>query len=231
MFVRWSSVEASGLAIEAALWMLTIHLVWSLQMRPKKRITIVAVFAFRLLIVPIIIFRLHYLNPSRNDDVNYSTIPAAILTAGALHFSIVATSLTTLKPFITVFRQPVLTYGSGSGGTAGRSDDPCDTYHKLELFRRVNRQQEVSGDSARWRPDQGSAQRPIVEEPSKAYTPKGRNLGADAGRPYHGHANRPPRRMNRAMSDGAAAPTHASERICIQKTTEVRVWYDDYMLN
>lgn len=47
--LRWFGIEISGLVIELALWLLSIHLVWNLQMRLQKRIFILGAFGFRLL--------------------------------------------------------------------------------------------------------------------------------------------------------------------------------------
>lgn len=169
--------------------------------------------------------RLFYLDPSRNDDANYSSIIAAIFTAGALQFSIVATSVTALKPFLTVFNQPMFAYGSG--GIVGRSADSGDPYYKLEMFRRVDRKVEISDDSANWRPDQGSAQRSITAEPGRAFTRVRREGDSgDRSRPYKGSATRPPRAA-RTSDDAASAQTDGSERMIIQKTTEVMVRYED----
>lgn len=49
MFVRWIVVEAGGMVVEALLWALSIHLVWSLQMQRNRRVFIVAAFGVRLL--------------------------------------------------------------------------------------------------------------------------------------------------------------------------------------
>ena len=56
MFSRWIGVEATGLAVEVALWALAIHLVMSLQMQRNRCIFIIAAFGFRLLkVLPILI--------------------------------------------------------------------------------------------------------------------------------------------------------------------------------
>ncbi|KAJ6782936.1 hypothetical protein PWT90_03088 [Aphanocladium album] len=226
MFSRWIGVEASGLAVEVALWALAIHLVWSLQMQRNRRVFIVGAFGFRLLLIAIVTGRLYYLDPSRNDDVNQSSIIAAIFTSAALQFSILATSVTALKPFLTVFNQPM--YAVGSGAIVGRSADSGDPYYKLEMFRRVDRKVEISDDSANWRPDQGSAQRSITAEPGKVFTRQKRNeASVDRSRPYTGLANRPPRAALSSADDAASAQTDASDRMIIQKTTEVVVCYED----
>jgi len=50
-YYRWIAIEAVGLAIEVALWALSIALIWGLQMRLRKRTTILASFGCRLLFV------------------------------------------------------------------------------------------------------------------------------------------------------------------------------------
>jgi hypothetical protein len=49
LYHRWIAVETSGLVVEACLWLLSISLVWGLQMRLQKRMLILAIFGFRLL--------------------------------------------------------------------------------------------------------------------------------------------------------------------------------------
>ncbi|KAJ3494565.1 hypothetical protein NLG97_g4000 [Lecanicillium saksenae] len=226
MFSRWVGVEATGLVVEVALWGLATHLVWSLQMQQNRRVFIVGAFGFRLLLIAIVAGRLYFLDPRRNGDVNHSSIIAAIFTSGALQFSILATSVTALKPFLTVFNQPM--YTVGSAGLAGRSADSGDPYYKLEMFRRVDRNVEISDDSANWRPDHGSAQRSITAEPGKVFVRQKKNEGSvDRSRPYTGSANRPPRAALSSADDAASAQTDASDRMIIQKTTEVMVRYED----
>lgn len=134
-----------------------------------------------------------------------------------------ATSVTALKPFLTVFSQPMFAYGSG--GIIGRSADSGDPYYKLEMFRRVNRQIEISDDSANWRPDHPTTNRSITAQPDKAFVRHRREDHADeSARPYHGSANRPPRAANRSA---ASDDDDASDRMIIQKTTEVTVLYED----
>ena len=48
-YYRWIAVEATGLALEVALWMLSLSLIWGLQMKIKKRVLILSPFGCRLL--------------------------------------------------------------------------------------------------------------------------------------------------------------------------------------
>ncbi|KAM3498494.1 hypothetical protein MY10362_008189 [Beauveria mimosiformis] len=169
------------------------------------------------LLSPIVITRLYYLAPSNNNDPNQSSVIAAIYTAAALQFSIVATCFTALKPFLAVFRQPVVAYGS-SGGILGFNAGLGESCSKLKLFRRVKRLPEGSDASANWRPDQGSAQRSITAKPGRAVTRKRRDdKDDDRDRLDHSCINLPRRASNRAMDDGASTQTDESDRIMIQR--------------
>ncbi|OAA53275.1 Transcription factor [Cordyceps fumosorosea ARSEF 2679] len=203
VFRRWSGIECSGLVLSAALWGLTVHLIWTLQMRLSRRIVILLVFGFRLLTVPIIFLRVHSLVPNVNPDPNYSTIPAAIFTAAALQFSVISTSLTALKPFLRVFRPPVL--ASVTGRAAGETD------HGLAMFRRVDRNSHQRSDESAtdlWGKTVG------LPPPGRAVVRR-----RDEGRPYYGSANKPPcgtsrvqRRQAAAMDLPALAPAPADRK-------------------
>ncbi|KAM3508513.1 hypothetical protein MY11210_006688 [Beauveria gryllotalpidicola] len=193
----------------------------------SRRSLIIAAFGFRLLVLPLVIMRLYHLAPSNNDDLNHSSIIAAIYTAAVLQLSIVATSVTALKPFLAVFRQPMLAYGS-IGGMLGRSADLGESGCKLKMFHRVRRLPEGSGDSASWWPDQHpSAERSITAEPGRAVTRKGRDDGGHDGERLYHHSfmNLPRRATNRAMDDGASTETDESDGMIIQRTTKVTVLY------
>lgn len=171
--------------------------------------------------------RLIYLAPNKNNDPNQTTIISGILTSGALQFSIIASSVTALKPFLTVFNQPVFAY---HGAISGRSADSADPYYKLEMFRRVDRKVEVTDDSANWRPDHNSTQRSITAQPGKALTrtrSEG-NQGASSSQAHNGYANGPPKAANGSFisEGGESADTGASDIMIIKKTTEVMVRYE-----
>jgi uncharacterized membrane protein (UPF0136 family) len=48
-WIRWIAVEVVGLALEVALWLMSLSLVWGLQMKLTKRILILGAFGGRLL--------------------------------------------------------------------------------------------------------------------------------------------------------------------------------------
>ncbi len=50
-YARWIAIDSSGLLIDIVLWVLSVNLVWGLQMKLRKRIFILVAFAVRLLYV------------------------------------------------------------------------------------------------------------------------------------------------------------------------------------
>ncbi|EXJ66100.1 uncharacterized protein A1O5_10715 [Cladophialophora psammophila CBS 110553] len=100
LYHRWLAVEAIGLAIEVALWALSIFLIWNLQMRLRKRVMILAAFGCRLFLIPLIALRLVYLSPAKNENPTVTSIIPHILTEAALEYSVLCTSITALKPFL-----------------------------------------------------------------------------------------------------------------------------------
>ncbi|KAJ9607858.1 hypothetical protein H2200_007937 [Cladophialophora chaetospira] len=120
LFHRWIAIEAVGLGIEVALWALSISLIWGLQMRLHKRLTILTAFGCRLLLIPLIALRLVYLSPAQNNDPTVTSIIPAILTEAALEFSLLSTSITALKPFLRPLHTSAVV--NSVGGNA--SSDP-----------------------------------------------------------------------------------------------------------
>jgi hypothetical protein len=134
-YFRWIAVEATGLAIEVALWMLSISLIWGLQMKIQKRVLILNAFGCRLMyiplpllspsrkltqplrLIPIVAIRLFYLYPSENYDPTLTSILPHILTEGALAYAIISTSITALKPFLKPFHSGAIMNTVGGGGS------------------------------------------------------------------------------------------------------------------
>ncbi|KIX02270.1 uncharacterized protein Z518_08209 [Rhinocladiella mackenziei CBS 650.93] len=122
LYVRWIAVETTGLAVEVVLWMLSVSLVWGLQMKIQKRVLILVAFGCRLLLIPVVAIRLRYLSPDENHDPTFTSILAHILTEGALEYALISTSITSLKPFLKPFHTGAIVNtvgGSGSGLYSG----------------------------------------------------------------------------------------------------------------
>lgn len=131
----WIAVEATGLAVEVALWILGISLIWGLQLKIQKRMLTLSVFGCRLLyilllplnpsrklnqllrLIPIVAMRLLYLSPRENYKPTLTIIPPHILTELALEYTLISTSITAPKPFLKPFHTGAIVNTVGGGGS------------------------------------------------------------------------------------------------------------------
>ncbi|KAM3509008.1 hypothetical protein MY11210_006503 [Beauveria gryllotalpidicola] len=103
MFRRWLGIEISGILIELVLWGMAAHLVWGIQLKTSKRVLIICAFGARLLVVVLVAVRLVFLDPRVNTGPARGATIADFLTEACVHFSIIASSATTLKPLLMPF--------------------------------------------------------------------------------------------------------------------------------
>ncbi|KAM3563762.1 hypothetical protein MY1884_001126 [Beauveria asiatica] len=257
-FIRWISIEIIGAVIELAIWVLAVHLVWTLQMTLRKRIYILSAFSVKLVSVHIVqafarvsnIFhrlvvliglRLKYLSPSRNWDPTLTSIMPGIFTQAVLHFSIIASCVTTLKPFLRHF-DPTYVLESADLSSSKRSrasiNASRDPYYRLGAINRLNRTGHDPNDKVNWRPYQGPKQADLYSAAyhdssatqSSQSSREGRLLRASRsiGANLRGVA---PSRQDGAMQsknevDVASLRTDASDRMIIQRKTEVSVKHE-----
>ncbi|KAM3484817.1 hypothetical protein MY8738_001936 [Beauveria namnaoensis] len=84
-----------------------------------------------------------------------------IFTQAVLHFSIIASCVTTLKPFLRHF-DPTYVLESADVHSSKRSrasmNASRDSYHRLGAINRVNRSNDDPNDKVNWRPYQGPTQ-------------------------------------------------------------------------
>ncbi|KAM0738507.1 hypothetical protein ACQRIT_006244 [Beauveria bassiana] len=144
----------------------------------RKRIYILSAFGVKLMsvhtllasarisnichrLVILIGLRLKYLAPSRNWDPTLTSIMPGIFTQAVLHFSIIASCVTTLKPFLRHF-DPTYVLESADVHSSKRSrasmNASRDSYHRLGAINRVNRSNDDPNDKVNWRPYQGPTQ-------------------------------------------------------------------------
>lgn len=117
LWARWIVVEIAGLVVEIGLWFMSLSLVWGLQMRLSKRVLILGAFGGRLLIAPILAGRLYLLSPGENDNATWTSVLPGILTEAALEYSLIATSITALKPFLRPFHTGAIVNSVGGAGS------------------------------------------------------------------------------------------------------------------
>lgn len=235
MHIRWIIVETTGMVIEVANWFLAVHLIWSLQMTLRKRIYILSTFGVKLMVVIFIAFRLVFLAPARNLDPTLTSIMPAILTQAVLHFSMIASCVTTLKPFLRHFG-PTIVLESANVSSGKRSRDP---YYHLDVLgggsgssRRAS-----ANDSINWRPYQGLAHASASHDAS-ATTQSGRRGGKvgrllrtsrSVGSGLRSAAQSRGRSAIRSRSRGDEQSTRTDplDRLVIERTTEVSVEHED----
>ncbi|KAJ3475942.1 hypothetical protein NLG97_g9291 [Lecanicillium saksenae] len=247
LFIRWMVIEVIGIMVEVAIWLLAAHLVWTLQMQLRKRIYILSAFGFRLFLVVFIALRLTYLAPSQNTDPTFSNIVPSIFTQATLHFSIIAACVTTLKPFLRHF-DPTYVIGSGTLSTSKRSrvsttNPSRDPYYRLNPVNgtnrsgRSNRSRDPENDIT-WRPYQGPTGNDghaMAYHPTNTATQS--TTSSKAGRlsrlskalsgGLRSASQSKQSSFNRSVSrDEESTGTDASDRIIIERTTEVTVEHE-----
>ncbi|KAJ4145326.1 hypothetical protein LMH87_004181 [Akanthomyces muscarius] len=243
LFTRWLSIEITGVVIELSIWLLAAHLVWSLQMTLRKRIYILGAFGVKLLLIVFIGFRLKYLAPARNWDPTLTSIVPSIFTQAVLHFSIIASCVTTLKPFLRHF-DPTYVLESADVSSSKRSrtsttNPSRDPYYRLGTMNRPNRSRDDPNDNINWRPYQGPTQ---SDRYAKAYHDSTATQSSQSSK--EGTLSRLARTISTSLGSGtqskqssatrsnhigdtASMRTDASDRIIIERTTEVSVEHED----
>ncbi|KAM3496880.1 hypothetical protein MY10362_009751 [Beauveria mimosiformis] len=232
------SIEIIGAVIELAIWVLAVHLVWTLQMTLRKRIYILSAFGAKLVLVVLIGLRLKYLAPSRNWDPTLTSIMPGIFTQAVLHFSIIASCVTTLKPFLRHF-DPTYVLESADVSSSKRSrasiNASRDPYYRLGAINRLNGTSDDPNDNVNWRPYQGPKQADLYAAAyhdssatqSSQSSKEGRLLRASRsiGVNLRGVAQsrQDGAMQSKTQGDAASLRTDASDRMIIERKTEVSV--------
>ncbi|KAH6678530.1 hypothetical protein B0J14DRAFT_325359 [Halenospora varia] len=111
--VLWDTIGVFDILTDFAIIILPACLVWKVQMQKAKKVLVVFIFGTRIIITPLIIFRLYYLHtassPSQPDQT-FSKYHIYLATTIQLNVAIVATCIPFLKPFLQALN---------SGGYAG----------------------------------------------------------------------------------------------------------------
>lgn len=100
---RWIATGAMSIVTDIVVTILTIHLVWELQMGSKPKSIVITAFALRLFVAPITIVRLVSLSAVRADDLSFTyTLPEA-MTQLEMYSNLIATTLPCLRVFLTAW--------------------------------------------------------------------------------------------------------------------------------
>lgn len=103
MLARWIATGAMSIVTDIIVTILTIHLVWELQMGSKPKSIVITAFALRLFVAPVTIVRLVSLSAVRADDLSFTyTLPEA-MTQLEMYSNLIATTLPCLRVFLTAW--------------------------------------------------------------------------------------------------------------------------------
>ncbi|KAE8402103.1 hypothetical protein BDV37DRAFT_285074 [Aspergillus pseudonomiae] len=120
--IAWKAVSTFDVIIEICLIVLSVVLVWGIQMRRKEKATVIFAFATRISIIVLIIIRQRYLNTSLfRPDAPLHVSNSLVMTIVLLHCSIMVATIPCLKPFIIAFNTG---WGQGVANSKGT------TYYK-----------------------------------------------------------------------------------------------------
>ena len=99
---RWIAVSVIDIVTEVALASIAIRIIWSLQIRPSKKLGVAFAFLQRLAIIAPIAARLHYLSiVYKSDDPTLHAAYSTICKQTQVAFAMVAASVPCLRPFLT----------------------------------------------------------------------------------------------------------------------------------
>lgn len=192
-----------------------------------------------LRLIPLVILRLRYLQPSiLNESPTASGIVADIFTEGVLQFSIIACSMTALKPFLAVFDPAhVVGYAGGTShsSTLASKDRARERYYRLQnLNARSQNQQDPSGENA-WKPYEGpqakggftSADVTATPATAGASITQPRTSAERAKKPSTEHKCKLKRsKTNEEHDESWSVQTDGSEKMIIKRTVEVSIQYN-----
>ncbi|KAJ3485916.1 hypothetical protein NLG97_g6722 [Lecanicillium saksenae] len=242
MFIRWIAIEVTGIVIELTLWGMAAHLVWGIQLKVSKRIMIICAFGTRLLVVPFLVARVVFLDPTMNTGPAHSATMADLLTEACIHFSILAGSATALKPLLTSFyaTHPAMDMTTSTTGLRSKDRSGGDPYYRLETVKPAVMNNNQGGTSRKvvinraaatditWQASAGSHQ-------ASAYSRSDNNSASRSvtnSRADNGSGHRRRDTLTGALKSGriqkeqhVSSHSDDSGRMIIQKTTEVTVDY------
>lgn len=111
--LSWRVVTAFDVLIEVFIFAIPVWVIWDLHSNIKKKLTVIAVFAFRLPVIAAAILQIHYLSYAiESGDPLLHGVSAFICRNVELHWGLISATIPTLKPFMAAFNTNLGTYTS-----------------------------------------------------------------------------------------------------------------------
>ncbi|OAA51581.1 hypothetical protein NOR_00174 [Metarhizium rileyi] len=104
LVTRWVVVETFSTVIELSVSALSMTLVWGLSMKTRTKVMVVCAFSAQLFVIIPIVFRLHFVQRSRDTtDATFDSTDVVITTQVVMHFSIMAATFPCFRQFLQAF--------------------------------------------------------------------------------------------------------------------------------
>ena len=133
-FARWSFIAAIDICTEASLFLAACWLVFGLQMPLRLKLLVVLAFSLRLPTIAFCGVRLHFVHETINaTNTTLQSAYSTVWTQVELNFSILASAISCLGPFISPFarhKAPDTRYAR-KNSTARSAADNTDGHYRL----------------------------------------------------------------------------------------------------
>ncbi|KAM0723328.1 hypothetical protein Q7P37_001530 [Cladosporium fusiforme] len=120
---RWLAISVFDILIEVAITTLACQLVWSLQMTKVRKWSVISAFAYRLVLIIPITFRLATHDPTgMTRDPTFRSVLFVVWTQVELHLTVITATIPVLRPVINNLNTSYSSLGpSGSSADYGTS--------------------------------------------------------------------------------------------------------------
>ncbi|KAF2668449.1 hypothetical protein BT63DRAFT_479856 [Microthyrium microscopicum] len=102
---RWKAIAIIDGITEVTVVVLSLTLVWQLQMKAELKFRVILAFLFRLLLVPIIVLHAYYIQMALlgHEDLPLALTPVLVCTQIELGYSLISATIPNLKSFLMSF--------------------------------------------------------------------------------------------------------------------------------
>ena len=104
---KWQAITALDIVTEASLYLIALHLIATLHMRVKTKVTVILAFSARLPVILLATIRLYYLHTQLSGST--FTFDYVVATQWQMGYAIMSSTITGLGPFLRPFEKEYTT--------------------------------------------------------------------------------------------------------------------------
>ena len=135
---RWEIISAFDIVTEVLLSMMSLYLVWDLQLAVSKKAAVVFAFSLRLAIIAPIACHLHYvLSGTASNDPTLRATTFVICKQVELAYAIIAANIPVLRPFIIATTTNYGAPAEGPKSQYGTNNSGSKTFSLKNLSRQT----------------------------------------------------------------------------------------------